>query len=384
MLVTGNLKKDTQIIMLAIHGLGDTIMFLPTIREVSKSFSNSKITVLVRNKVVKEMLELARLPSNVLIYNLDDSNSWRFKLTCVRTFGSLLRFNRLNFLVLKKVIGLKPSVTIAMTKLNNRLTPLMLKFSGSKITVGESHGWGRHLLTHPVETDRKAHRVLQNLSLLEALDIPQPDKPDLRLYPTQDSIRRVVSLIKSVISRPPKISFAVAPCATLGQRWRLWPCEYWAKLITLLNSEFDAACFILGGSSKQDHQIGEEISERLPNRASAYNLVGQLDIKDTIALISVMDCICGIDCGLLHIAAGVGTFIHAIWSVTQIEHYPFTDKKEIITVQCNCKENYPHNIRKECLKKPRCMEHFFPEPVFEQIARVWKTKDNMPKIAQYW
>jgi len=370
--------------MLSIHALGDTIMFLPTIREVSKSFSNSKITVLVRNRTIKEMLELAKLPSNVLIYNLDDSNSWRFKLTSVRIFGSLLRFNRLNFLVLQKLTELRPDVTIAMTKLNNRLMPLMLKFSGSKITVGESHGWGRYLLTHPVQTDLSAMRVLRNLSLLEAIDIPQPDKPDIRLYPTQDSIRRVVSLIKSVISRPPKISFAVAPCATLGQRWRLWPCEYWAKLIKLLTQEFDSACFILGGSSKKDNQIAEQISERLPDQASAYNLVGQLNIKDTIALMSVMDCICGIDCGLLHIAASVGTFVHAIWSVTQIEHYPFTDKKQIITVQCQCKGNYPHNIKKECLKKARCMEQFLPEPAFEQIAKVWKTKDSKPKIAQYW
>lgn len=376
--------KRERICLLSIHGLGDTLMFLPTIRAVSQNFPLSEITVLVRNKSVKAMLETAALPDNVFIEYFKTLNNWRFKRTAFKPLGSLLRFNPLNLWVLYKIRKLGPDISIAMTKMNNRLTPLMLKVSGSRINVGESHGWGKYLYTNPVETDLKTHRVLRNLSLLKGLNTSQADESDIRLYPSQQSVAKMCSLIKKRLGDLPRKCFAVAPCVTLGQHWRLWPFEYWAKLIRFLTEEFDSACFILGGASKQDHQIGEEISERLPDRTSAYNLVGQLDIKDTIALMSVMDCICGIDCGLLHIAAGVGTFIHAIWSVTQIEHYPFTDNKQIITVQCNCKENYPHNIRKECLKKSRCMEQFLPEPAFEQIAKVWKTKDSRPKIAQYW
>jgi len=370
--------------MLSIHALGDTIMFLPTIREVSRSFSNSKITVLVRNRTIKEMLELAKLPSNVLIYNLDDSNSCRFKLTSVKILGSLLRFNRLNFLVLQKFRELKPDITIAMTRLNNRLMPLMLKFSGSKITVGESYGWGRHLLTHPVETDRKAHRVLRNLSLLSSLKIPLPSEPDLKLFPDTENLNSTVALLKTFLSKPPKICFAVAPCVTLGQRWRFWPCEYWAKLVEMLTEKFDAACFLLGGPSEEESRIGDEIMQNLPNGIKVYNLVGRLPTKETIALISLMDYICGIDCGLLHIATSVNTFIHAIWSITQIEHYPFTEKKQIITVDCHCSKDYPENISPECIKRPHCLEHFLPEAAFESIQSVWASRNTMPKIEQYW
>lgn len=369
---TPSTRKE-KIVMLSVHGLGDTLMFLPTIRAVSQNFPLSEITVLVRNKSVKKMLETAALPDNVFIEQFRILNDWRFKRTAFKPLGSLLRFNPLNLWVFYKIRVLKPDISIVMTRMNNWLTPLMLKISGSRISVGESHGWGKYLYTNPVEADLKVHRVLRNLSLLKALGIPQADEPDTKLYPSQESVTKVCSLIKKRLGHLPGRYFAVTPCVTLGQRWRLWPCEYWAKLISLLTREFDSTCFILGGPSAEDKQIAEEISRRLADEARAYNLVGQLNIKETIALISVVDCVCGIDCGLLHIAASVDTFVHAIWSATPIEHYPFTDDKQIITVRCQCKENYPHNIRKECLKRPHCLENFSPEAAFEQIAKMWRT-----------
>ena len=99
-------------------------------------------------------------------------------------------------------------------------------------------------------------------------------------------------------------------------------------------------------------------------------MVGRLNIKETIALISVMYLVCGIDCGLLNIAASNGTFVHAIWSATPIEHYPFTDDRQIITVRCLCKEKYLHNIKEGCLKRFQCLEKFFPEAAFGQIAKM--------------
>jgi len=367
-----NLRKNSRIVMLAIHALGDTIMFLPTIKAASRSFPDSDIRILTRNKSVEEMLDFARLPLNVSVDYIGAFNSWRFRLS------------PFNLLVLLKVIRLKPDIIVSMTRLNNYLTPILMKLVRSKVTIGESHGWGRCLLTHPVETDRKANRVLRNLSLLNALKIPLPSEPDLRLFPDKESLNKAVALVKTFLSRPPKICFALAPCATLGQRWRLWPCRHWARLMEMLTEKFDAACFLLGGSSEEENRIGDEIMQNLPNEVRAYNLVGRLPIKDTIALISLMDYICGIDCGLLHIAASVDTFIHAIWSITQIEHYPFTEKKQIITVDCQCRKDYPKNIRPECRKKPQCLEHLLPEVVFERMKDVWLSRNTMPKIEQYW
>lgn len=366
-----NLKKS-QIVMLSLHGLGDTLMFLPTIKSVCSAFPNADIRVLTRNKSTKEMLDFAHLGGNVSVDYIGAFDSWRFRL------------GPFNLLVLLKVIRLNPDIIVSMTRLNNYLMPVLMKLTRSRVTVGESHGWGKHLLTHPVETDLKAHRALRNLSLLSSLEIPLPSKPDLRLFPGKESLHDTVVLMKKLMPKPPKICFAVAPCVTLGQRWRFWPCEYWAKLMEMLTEEFDAACFLLGGPSKEESQIADKIMQNLADGVRVYNLVGQLPIKDTIALISLMDYICGIDCGLLHIAASVDTFIHAIWSITQVEHYPFTEKKQILTVNCPCRKDYPKNISPECLKKPQCLERFLPEAAFESIQSVWASRNSMSKIEQYW
>jgi len=363
-----SINNPKKIVLLCLHAIGDTIMFLPTIRAVSEYYSESKVIVFVRSYLTQCILETARLKSNVSIMNFAEVDLWRYKRTCVGLPSNLLRFNPVNFSVLMKLRSLKPDVTIAMSRMHPRLTPLMLKFSRSLITIGESYGWGRTMLTHPVETRQKSHRIYRNLSLLKALNMPIPEKADIRIFPADRDIQEMQMLMCSKTKVNKRSFFAVAPCVTPGQIWRLWPCHFWGDLISQLAEYYDATAFILGGSSDEDHRICNEIKTYIKPGLRVYNLGGKLSIKHTIALIALMDFICGVDCGLLHTAASVGTFINAIWSATPIEHYPFTEKKKIIHLPCQCAGNYPSSLKRSCMSRPECMEKFTPQMAYNAIT----------------
>lgn len=342
-------------------------MFLPTIRAVSENLPDSEITVLVRNKPVKELLDLAKLPGNVSV-EYPQLNSWRFKQT-FNPLGNLLRLNLLNFWTFHKIRKIKPDVSVAMTKMNPRLTPLMLKISGSKITIGERLGWGQYLYYNSMRTDLSKHRVIRNLSLLKALSISATEQPDINLYPLQKDIKYTAQIINKE-NNGKYIKMAVAPCVTLGQKWRLWPENHWAGLFDSLSEHFNIKFFLLGGLSKEDRQITSKIIKKVKNKNSVSSLAGKLSIKQTAAFISLMDYICGIDCGLLHIAASVGTEIIAIWAATQTDHYPFTDKKHIIQLPCKCRGNYPKSIKKSCRETPECLYNFTAKKAFADISNI--------------
>jgi len=375
--------SNDRLVMLSIHALGDTLMFLPTIRAVARHFSRSQVTVLVRNYTVYELLQTADFPDNVMVDYFKSSVSWKFNLTPFKPVGQLLRVNPVNLWAFHRLVALSPDVTIVMTKMNQRLTPAIVRLATSRVSVGEAHGWGGRLYTHPVLTDPTEHRVLRNLRLLKPLEVPVPDQPDIGLYPDRESTGMAIRLLRKMLCEPGTRTVAITPCVTLNQPWRLWPCRYWAKLIDLLVERLQADCFILGGPSSEERSIGKDILRNVTKQRRVHNLVGALSIREAIAFISLMDCVCGIDCGLLHIAAAVDTFVYAIWSATPVQHYPFTNNKQIIAVDCQCREDYPRNIRRECLKNPRCLDRFVPEIAFEKIASVWVNRHLGPKVKRY-
>ena len=351
------MNKLKRIALLNLHAIGDCIMFLPTIRAVSAQYHESQILVFVRNATITKVLECANLPRNVRICDFQQSSSKKG-----------FRLKKFHFEVWRKILEFKPEAIISMVELNKYFTPLMLRLSNARITIGDRSGLGKYFYTNPVNTSVHDHQVMRNLSLLHELDIQIPDIPDINISPSSDRLSRMAALITQLFPKRPKLIVAISPFATVGQIWRIWPPVYWARLCSILSKSFDVGFLVLGGSSYWERNLGKVLFDELHKGLKAVNLIGRLDIRDTIAVLKQSDFICGADNGLLHLAAAVGTFVHAIWTVTPREHYPYTTQKQIIYGECYCK---PGSIRKECLRKPRCMYDLKSENVAKTIGDIW-------------
>ena len=361
-----NIMNTRQICLLSMHGLGDLLMFLPTIQSISRYFSDRSVTVFVRNKTSSELLDMAHLNENVKVEYPRRTTSWRFKQT-FNPLAGLRRLNPGNFWVLNRLRSYHPNITLVMTKMNPHLTPLMCLYSRNQMSIGEAVGWGKFFYTHPVRTDFNRHRVYRNLELLKPLSIPMPSKPAIQLYPEPGLLNRP-SLTGNWSDG--QIRIAIAPCVTPAQPWRLWPPSHWAGLIDLLYDRMGAVCYLLGSGSKEDRDTTAAIEANLRQPASAVNLCGELTIQQTAAFISRIHLVCGIDCGLLHIAAAVGTRLVAFWAATQTQHYPFTENRKIINLDCKCRGKYPHSVRQSCRQQSECLTAFTDRQAFKEIQEM--------------
>jgi ADP-heptose:LPS heptosyltransferase len=121
----------------------------------------------------------------------------------------------------------------------------------------------------------------------------------------------------------------------------------------------------LFGSDK-DRGIGEEIVAS--SEGAAVNLCGRTDLASAIDLLSLAEVVVSNDSGLMHVAAGVGRPVVALYGSSSPEHTPPLARSfRIVRTGIECSPCYA----RECpLGHFKCMNELAPERVMEEIAAV--------------
>lgn len=112
---------------------------------------------------------------------------------------------------------------------------------------------------------------------------------------------------------PPRVTQAIAAIREKGRpliavhtgpSWpvREWAHERWAELAAALQGRLGAVVVQLGNDVNTG--TGPSVTPRIPH---AVDWVGKWSLAESVAAISQMDLLIGIDSGLLHLAGGVGT-----------------------------------------------------------------------------
>lgn len=138
---------------------------------------------------------------------------------------------------------------------------------------------------------------------------------------------------------------------------KLWPIEYWRKLIKMLLSK-EYTVVQLGSSCEQYIE-------------GAYNLIDKQDIRRAIAIIKAADLHIGIVSSLMHGAAAAGT--PAIILYGGFERYFIHNYKNIHPIEshiaCSPCIQAHTNIEK-CPLNNQCMQEITPETVFEKVLEI--------------
>jgi ADP-heptose:LPS heptosyltransferase len=142
-----------------------------------------------------------------------------------------------------------------------------------------------------------------------------------------------------------------------GARWKtkIWPAEKFGRLASLLNTR----CIVVGG--KADEAKGREI-EALSG-GKAISLAGRTDLAELVSIIKGARYMISNDSGPMHIAAGFGIPVVAIFGPTNpVRTGPYGEMHRIVTPQIPCAPCY-----KRSCKDLRCMEAISVEQVYEAI-----------------
>ena len=236
------------------------------------------------------------------------------------------------------------------------LVPFMARIPERVGFVGE-HRYGllkeRRKLDKQVLDQTVKRFVSLGLPLEEAAsgDFTMP-KP--RLQVDRDNLVNL-RLMHSLSSRT---AIGLMPGAEYGPA-KQWPISYFHRLAKRLVKEgFEVR--VLGGA--KDHPAGEEITHGL---AHAHNLCGKTQLADAVDLLADCQQVVTNDSGLMHVAAAVGTRIHALYGSSSPAYTPpLTDNAVIHYLGLSCSPCFQRTCP---LGHTNCLNQLSVDQVYQQI-----------------
>lgn len=301
--------------LLAINfgGIGDEILFLPTLHSIRRHRPDWRITLLLepRSRSVVELTDLLEA-----VETFDIKKSPLYPQDLMRLLG-LIRGGGYDAVISS---GSSP------------LVAALLFMSGIPVRVGYNSGpIARFLLTGAVQLERNQYAAFMYHDLVSGLGINcQPELPAIkvaaesrarmqrllaskRLDTTGDNQRQPAEGSKTtrqrIVMHPGTSKLALEKGID-----KTWPPQCWAQLIDRLASQEDLEVILAGGPD--DRQIVAEISARASSKRfiNAFGQTGSL--SDLAALTELADLLVCVDSAPMHIAVALGRPVLAMFGPT--------------------------------------------------------------------
>lgn len=298
------MENKKKILFINFGGLGDEILFLPTIQSIKKEFPDSEIT-LALEKRSSGITQLTNIIDDTLFANIKGKNKYS------ELFSLLFKIWKKKF-------------DIVISSGSNKFISVFLYLTFIKEKYGYNTGkLSEKLLTKAVVLNKNQYAVNMYHNLAEPLTNIITELPEL-------SIKKKPIIQNSVLIHPgvSKISIQKGMIKTIKP-------YKWAEIIKNL-SEKGKSVFLIGGPD--DKECIEEIIKTAPAN-SFENLYGTTkNLKDLAELISSAEIFLCSDSAPLHIAVALGTKTFAIFGSTD-EKKLIPQNKNVTalkTSNCNC------------------------------------------------
>lgn len=311
-----------------MHGIGDTVCAIPMLKVLRDNYPEAEIVVLAKSNAGKDIIESSHINiDKVLVFDI------------YKNLG-----HSINFLLKLRKYHFDYGISSCITPVKK--AKMFMKFINPKKWIGlQKKGLFFDLL------DDKYHFVeAYLLSIQEICKIPSE-----KIYPTifvQDDIKdKIQKMIFAYLPDEYKSKKIVGICIgsgdySLKNRYlrtgkvytRGWGIEKITKLIKCLESKDVVVC-LLGG--KAEEPLLRNIQTAVTIKDNIINFVGKTTMKESIALVSLCNCVIGVDTGLQHVAAAAGTPTISILGPTNPQtHGAYAKNAQFVECDCNCKYCY--------------------------------------------
>ncbi len=279
-----------KILINALSGIGDALMFTPALALLRKEFPEAKIDALTMLKGVKELYENLEEPDNVFYYDM---------------------LNKSKFSTAKYLSKLRNTydVSVNVYPSNRKEYNLLHYFLKAKKRLGVNYIHNNFfnlgfLNNVTVKENNTSHCVETNVKLIQTLiNKDEKEIPPLSFPLKQTDIDFASRYLSD--NRIEKNDFVVgihAGCSTLKNHInRRWQAEKFAELSKLLIERRNAKVLLFGGPDEK------ELKNKIENLVANNNFINVIteNLRQTAAIIKRSDLFVTNDSGLMHIAAAM-------------------------------------------------------------------------------
>ncbi|MEK6852737.1 MAG: glycosyltransferase family 9 protein [Nanoarchaeota archaeon] len=269
-----------KILVIAIPGMGNTLLAVPMLKALRKRFPKARIDLLVGLKSSLELLKNCPYINNIYIINKNFQKGF-FR----------------NFSVLKQLR--KEHYDISITTFPAQQPHYNLLASYIRARKRITHNYGKNLVglqNYRVQI-KICHDVEQNLNLLNPLGIKKKGNSKLELWLNKEEKTSAINFIKK-FSENKLIGIHPGTSIGRGMEEKRWALENFGEVADRLIKMEGARILVFLGPEDRDL---EKIIKLVKNK-NKITIVKDLDIRKVAAIIEKCMLFISNDSGLMHIA----------------------------------------------------------------------------------
>lgn len=311
-----------KILVIALSGIGDALMFTPALKLLKKSSPDSSIDALVMFGAAKEIYDKNPLIERVIQFNFLKENifaSLKFVLGLRKKYDSILNVypsNRKEYNLISFLIGAKKRAAVEYLR-DNKMNLGCL----NNVTVKE---------------DDSVHNVQTNIKLIEKLlNKNFDDEPPMEIYLSNEDEEFAGKYLNELNINKSDLVIGLHPgCATLKNHIkRRWEAKKFAELAGKLITEKHAKIFLFGGP--EEEELKSLINSMIN---SANSLIIKTDtFLQSIAVMKRCNLFVTNDSALMHVASALKLKIVAIIGPTNENYiHPWKTEYRIASLNLDC------------------------------------------------
>ena len=334
-----------SIVVRGANWVGDSIMTIPALRELSRIFPDAEI-VLHTRKWAEGIFRDADFLDRIITF---DKSKSKIKDTIWQS--ELLREQHFDLAILFP---------------NSFESAVTAKLAGVPKRIGYNKDLRGLLLTDPIavpEWKNKRHEVFYFMNLIAEVErrfvgteTVLQTEPDSTLQISDERKAAAQQILQAAGVDLSKKVVALGTGST-NSRAKRWGAGSYATLNDVLQNELNANVILVG--SADESGIAAEV--QMLSQTPPIEMTGKTDLADAAAILSVVDLLVSNDMGLAHIAPAVGTKTAVIFGPTNpVTTRPFSGNAVVVRHDVECS---PCMLR-DCPIDHRCMTRISVDEVF--------------------
>ncbi len=322
-------NSSPRILVIALSGIGDALMFSPALRILRKRYPSATIDILCMFKGVEELYKRNSDINTVHFWDFLNTSyicSLKFILSLRKHYDVSINVypaNRWEYNIISFLIG----APLRLAHEYNHLNFYSLYF----------------LNTSRIKEDDSRHNVEENIELVKLLDISVPSTlPSLCVNLTDDDLTAAEQWLQNnnINQQSPIVGFHAGSAEFKNHIRRRWSPENYAELGKILIERYNCAILLFGGPD--EYRLNETINKLMNGKAH----IVKTSFMTTAALINCCSLFVCNDTGLMHVAAGLQKPIVTIFAYTNPAYvYPWQTTYKMVRHELECSPCFYYSPR---------------------------------------